>query len=572
MFELFHRIIKGDLRPHLIKKKNISELKALFKTVIRVDSESGKIITDSDYLNLCLEVGQKVKIIIDEENPEKNTLTVLPEENLEQLFNFNLPPPPNKKAEMYLTLIEREEKLIKYKISSFLKSSTDIKEIELYALKNIQLLKLLAGDLYIYIKKLGGENTYLEANHFVTYVLKYYIIDIIQYIQTTFSPFIKIELESEYKLKYELFLDYFPGIPSFTIWPFLPKDKEFEDFRKQFFAENKAEHQKNKLNKKEISIAESLFNHYKSKNKSLSRVDQIINLNTVIHYWEELLLKNKLKSFVFDRYINEPEIEKILIPLLKGEIEFLNKVNLTFQKQVSMNWFSEVMDTHYFRTYSNYINGIAVQHKGINTVDFAIRDYVKSFKAELLDIFKRLDDTEKVLFHNELLRQSKDEPIHFLDDSVIKTSNNKYWIELKEYIETLNITTPKVTKTDRIGFLSSLADSQIETLFELLKDKYIDSNTNPDHFKAIFKNERLPDSFDPVKWIEAPVLLVYLIYKLKKHKKIKSPKHWSITGQCFNPKCNLRQLADGFQNTKTGNPKGSEIIDAILKSIYTPLQ
>jgi hypothetical protein len=109
MFDLFQRMIKGDLKPHLINRNNISELKALFKVVIRVDPESGKIITDSEYLNLCLEVGQKVKININEKNPERNSLTVLPEENLEQLFNFNLPPPPNKKAELYLTLIEWEE-------------------------------------------------------------------------------------------------------------------------------------------------------------------------------------------------------------------------------------------------------------------------------------------------------------------------------------------------------------------------------------------------------------------------------------------------------------------------------
>jgi hypothetical protein len=451
--------------------------------------------------------------------------------------------------------------LIKYKISSFLKSSTDIKEIELYALKNIQLLKSLAGDLYIYMKKLGGEYTYLDANHFVADVFKYYIIDLIQYIQTTFSPFIKIEMESEYKLGYELFLDYIPHIPSFTIWPHLPKTKEFEEFRMQFFADNKAEHQKNKSNRKEISIGERLFNHYRSKNLDLSRADQIINLNTIIHYWKELLITNKLKSFVFDRYINEPEIEKILVPLLEDEIEYLNKVNLTIQKNASMNWFSEVMEPHYFWTYSDHINGIAAQNKGKNTFDFEIKNYVKSYKAELLDIFKRLDNTEKVLFQNELLRQSKDEPIHFLDDSEIKSSSNKYWIELKEYIETLNITTPKVTKTERIGFLSSLTDNQIESLFELLKGKYIDKNTNIGHFKAIFKNGKLPPDCS-IKWLKTNVLLAYFIKSLFHSD---NPFDlWVKAEKIFEIK-NLRQ------SENNPHPKGEKDLYTILKSIYPPL-
>lgn len=127
-------------------------------------------------------------------------------------------------------------------------------------------------------------------------------------------------------------------------------------------------------------------------------------------------------------------------------------------------------------------------------------------------------------------------------------------------------------KASITGFQSSLTEEQIQSLFDQLKGKYIDINTNPDHFKAMFKNESLPVLFKSVTWIDPPVLLAYLIYKLKKHKKIRSSNHWQITSYCFYPKCNYRQLADGFQNTKSGNPKESELIDAILKSIYAPLQ
>ena len=58
-------------------------------------------------------------------------------------------------------------------------------------------------------------------------------------------------------------------------------------------------------------------------------------------------------------------------------------------------------------------------------------------------------------------------------------------------------------KTNLKGFQSILNDKKTETLFEQLKGSYIDKSTDEDCFKAIFKNEALPDgkTFEPVKWI-----------------------------------------------------------------------
>jgi hypothetical protein len=57
------------------------------------------------------------------------------------------------------------------------------------------------------------------------------------------------------------------------------------------------------------------------------------------------------------------------------------------------------------------------------------------------------------------------------------------------------------TDTSLTGFQSTLADEKVELLYNQLLDKYIDKETKLDYFKAIFKNDSLPDGFKPVKWI-----------------------------------------------------------------------
>lgn len=162
--------------------------------------------------------------------------------------------------------------------------------------------------------------------------------------------------------------------------------------------------------------------------------------------------------------------------------------------------------------------------------------------------------------------------LHFIDEIERILSWLCYYFYIHVRYLKFHQTTTTQNKTNLTGFNSSLADEAIQTLFEQLKGNYIDKNTNPDHFKAIFNDEPLPDGFNYVEWIELPVLLSYFIYQLKKQKIIKSPNHWKIARNVFNTKSSLRQLADGFQNSKTGKPKGYEKIDTILKNIYAPLQ
>ena len=129
------------------------------------------------------------------------------------------------------------------------------------------------------------------------------------------------------------------------------------------------------------------------------------------------------------------------------------------------------------------------------------------------------------------------------------------------------------SKSQSTGFQSSLTDEQIQRLFELLKGKYIDKNTNPDHFKAIFKNEPLPAGFISIIRVKkfTNTLLAYFVSEL--FYKENQSDYWHIAASCFDKAKNLKQsLNNTIQYNPDNKPKGYKEIDIILKNIYPPLQ
>lgn len=118
-------------------------------------------------------------------------------------------------------------------------------------------------------------------------------------------------------------------------------------------------------------------------------------------------------------------------------------------------------------------------------------------------------------------------------------------------------------KASITGFQSSLTEEQIQSLFDQLKGKYIDINTNPDHFKTIFRPNTLPPDCS-VKWLKTNVLLAYIIKKLFHSDNPFDV--WAKAGIIFN--------VNSLQKSECNNPhpKGHKEIDVILEIIYTPLQ
>ena len=318
MFQLFNDIIKGKLRPHLINDSNIEVLRELqsFELIIDEDENGKTFESNSEWFNHCFDQYQDIIIGTDKNNPNIKTFQIPADESLFDIYDFEITPPQDEKSEIYLTLIERESDLIKYKIGEFIKNSNNIKKNEVFALKNIQILKDLAEQLRIYKQKQGKDD---PLNHdFVYYALKYYIIDIIQYIQRTFSPYINQKVEDKFKLKYDLFHEEFPRIPLLTIMQLLPKDEELEDLKKDFRAFDRESRRK-------TSAAEFFMEHYHSWYKGFSKDIQIKKYNKVLHFWNELLITNKLSTCIAGIWRNEPEIEQKLIRLLENKIKFLEK-------------------------------------------------------------------------------------------------------------------------------------------------------------------------------------------------------------------------------------------------------
>jgi hypothetical protein len=135
------------------------------------------------------------------------------------------------------------------------------------------------------------------------------------------------------------------------------------------------------------------------------------------------------------------------------------------------------------------------------------------------------------------------------------------------------IKTDEAEKPAKTGFQSSLIDGQIQSLFDQSKGKYIDISTNPDHFKAIFKNEPLPAGFIPIKRVKkfTNTLLAYFVFEL--FYKENQTDYWHIATNCFDKAKHLKQsLNNTIQYNPDNKPKGYKEIDTILKNIYTPLQ
>lgn len=142
-----------------------------------------------------------------------------------------------------------------------------------------------------------------------------------------------------------------------------------------------------------------------------------------------------------------------------------------------------------------------------------------------------------------------------------------------KYLNELENNSKKYISKCSKGFRSRLTDDQIRILFEQLRGKYIDINTNPEHFKAIFRPDPLPPGFISIKRtkIFTGTLLAYFISEL--FQKENQSDYWHISVNCFNEAKNLKQsLRNAYEFNPDRKPEGYKQIDTILKSLYAHLQ
>lgn len=213
------------------------------------------------------------------------------------------------------------------------------------------------------------------------------------------------------------------------------------------------------------------------------------------------------------------------------------------------------------------------------------REFWELFKRELRENKLSLNDIEKQNYFNDLKTDfypvidnyfnwfNQNKNLQKLDYYNIYQFFFEFCNDTKNEIERIKPKKDEAVKPVKTGFKSSLTDGQIQALFDLLKGRYIDINTNPDHFKAIFRTNPLPPDFVPVKRTKqfTGTLLAYFVSKL--FQKENQSDYWSIAEICFDEAKSLRQsFNNAYQYNPDRKPKGYNGIDTILTNICTHLQ
>jgi len=267
-------------------------------------------------------------------------------------------------------------------------------------------------------------------------------------------------------------------------------------------------------------------------------------------------INNHIRNIFFDEVERQfLEIKQKFETYLENyyDREYLITAELNTVEQILRSQKNSIIDTF-------GITHVIIRYINNDPVIFNGFELLKLSPAFNIDR-ETISDIRKYLVY-EYKKQNSD--FYFIQNIAYENKAKSY-IMAEVFIKYHEFLRKSPKQTNLIGLKSNLEPHQVEILYNQLIDNYIiDKHTNPNHFKAIFKDEPLPKDFIKIKWLAEPILLSYFIFTLTDKKKIVKHKHWAITAYCFEPKCNLRQLADGFRNSKTGEPKRADEIDQVL--------
>lgn len=189
-FEIFEKIITGDLRPH----KYDNDGKALEEQIIKLG------ITDEDlskYIKFLDKKGKSYRIRITDHETGETLIDEKRNDEFNELIDIDIPPEPDKKGEKYVELIEFEYARNLMTIDNFLRENKRNK-IEEYAIKNLQLLRTVWQDLKLYKKLIIQDKglDYEKSNDYVLIVLEVYLERTFAFMLDEFEPY----LNNEYKI------------------------------------------------------------------------------------------------------------------------------------------------------------------------------------------------------------------------------------------------------------------------------------------------------------------------------------------------------------------------------------
>jgi hypothetical protein len=326
LFELFDRMINGDLNPSRTPDDDFSRIEKLLEVTRTFDDSQNKYIYESNYpsasyyLNNCVKEETEISFKDYSENPEKKRLVA------RDIICSPFPAPGNK-ADTYEMVLGIEEQVITHKIYSVLEKSKTLKKNKIFAWKNTKILRKLAKEYNDnLIKHRGNDPDIIDTYKFVFSCLKEYIIYFILFIEDVYYPLIDKSAKDFKKLRLELFNEKHVLYAASIVFPLIPKNEENKNLEREYVKLNKI-YSNNRTLISYASVGKYLFENYKTKYKDLNAIDKINSYLREKHFWRELLITNRLKSIFLDDGENEPEIEKVLIPLLEEEIKMLEYLN-----------------------------------------------------------------------------------------------------------------------------------------------------------------------------------------------------------------------------------------------------
>ena len=129
-FSLYDSIVNGELRPFLKIYSSKSHIETLIKklwTIAFYKDENGTIKPIPEHYELydiIAKPGDELELSFDETDEQSRpTLTNITKDYLEELIDFDIPPPPDLKAEYFLDLIAIEYAKIKFRANKVLQTS-----------------------------------------------------------------------------------------------------------------------------------------------------------------------------------------------------------------------------------------------------------------------------------------------------------------------------------------------------------------------------------------------------------------------------------------------------------------
>lgn len=191
-FDLYESILSGPRQRFLPR---LSSSNIHFEEIIK------EITTKKNNKLIKPDLGIRSQLKLVDESSFKSIPA--PDDKLIRSKDSDIPPPPDPKAEYFLSLIENEFDEIKKRAQNIIHEVQKEKQISQFANQNIQKAKKLAIDSGHLgrLLKLEDSATLDDSDSYIIHVLGLFLIRSILYYQNLFEPFLKNPLDTKNELQ-----------------------------------------------------------------------------------------------------------------------------------------------------------------------------------------------------------------------------------------------------------------------------------------------------------------------------------------------------------------------------------